>query len=71
MDLPASACSSLTLLGVAGGLWVQAAFMGQYRWGGGCSMHTWSQVLVPGTAAELPVVLPRLRQRCCFTAAPT
>ncbi len=71
MDLPALAYSSLTLLELAGGLWVQAAFMGQYQWGGGCSMHTWSQVMVAGTAADLPVSLPTLRQRRCFNAAPT
>ena len=30
---------------LAGGLWVQAAFLGQWQFGGGCSMQLWSQVL--------------------------
>jgi hypothetical protein len=31
-------------MGSAGGLWVQAAFLGHWQMGGGCSLQLWSQV---------------------------
>jgi hypothetical protein len=38
------------VLDAAGGLWVQAAFLGQWQFGGGCSLQLWSQVTVLSTA---------------------
>lgn len=28
----------------AGGLWIQAAFLGQWHYGGGCGSQLWTQV---------------------------
>lgn len=36
--------TSTMLFCPAGGLWAQAAFVGQWQFGGGCSMQLWSQV---------------------------